>query len=74
MQKKHEKSDPKKNEIKKKDNSHNMSGPFFYLGWRLGIHKIPQSYVQTPRIASTFIVPSGVIKHDHWKSLGLQVL
>ena len=51
-----------------------MSGPFFYLGWRLGIHKIPQSYVQTPRIASTFIVPSGVIKHDHWKSLGLQVL
>jgi hypothetical protein len=58
----------------KKDNSHNMSGPFFYLGWRLGIRKIPQSYVQTPRIASTFIVPSGVIKHDHWKSLGLQVL
>ena len=34
--KKHEKSDPKKKRNKKKDNSHNMSGPFFLFGMAAG--------------------------------------
>ena len=35
MQKKHEKTDPKKTKWKK-DNSHNMSGPFFLFGMAAG--------------------------------------